>query len=44
VIIVDNHRGLENIRSTAVVTKEEIKKMDDRSELTDLVLERSGKA
>lgn len=43
VIIVERDRGLENIRSTAVVTKDEIKKMDDQSELTDIVLERSSK-
>lgn len=43
VIIVERDRGLENIRSTAIVTKDEIKKMDDQSELTDMVLERSSK-
>jgi len=43
VIIVEHDRGFENIRSTAVVTKEEIGKMDDRTELTELVVERSAK-
>lgn len=43
VMIVERPRGLENIKSTAVVTKDEIDDMDDQHELTDLVLERSGK-
>ena len=43
VIIVDDHRGLEHIRSTAVVTRDEVKKMDEQKELTDLVMERGGK-
>ncbi|MCL1984751.1 MAG: transcriptional regulator [Methanomassiliicoccaceae archaeon] len=42
VIIVEHKRNLDNIQSTAIVTKEEIKKMDDQSELKELVLERSG--
>lgn len=43
VIIVERDRGFENIRSTAVVTRDEIKHMDDQTELTELVLERSAK-
>ena len=42
VIIVDRKGPIDNIQSTAIVTKDEIKKMDDQSELKDLVLERSG--
>ena len=42
VIIVERKGGLENIQNTAIVTKDEIKKMDDHSELEDIVVERSG--
>jgi len=42
VIIVERKGGLENIQNTAIVTKDEIKKMGDRSELEDIVVERSG--
>jgi len=42
VIIVERKGGLENIQNTAIVTKDEIKKMDDKSELEDIVVERSG--
>jgi putative transcriptional regulator len=42
VIIVDRKGSLESIQSTAIVTKDEIKKMDDQSELKELVIERSG--
>jgi putative transcriptional regulator len=42
VIIVERKGSLDNIQSTAIVTKDEIKKMDDQSELKDLVIERSG--
>ena len=42
VIIVERFRGFEHIRTTAVVTKDEIKDMDDQTELTDLVIERSN--
>ena len=42
VIIVDRKGPIDNIQSTAIVTKDEIKKMDDQSELKDLVIERSG--
>jgi putative transcriptional regulator len=42
VIIVERKGSLDNIHSTAIVTKDEIKKMDDQSELKNLVLERSS--
>lgn len=42
VIIVERKGSLDNILSTAIVTKDEIKKMDDQSELKELVIERSG--
>ncbi|MDR0777893.1 MAG: transcriptional regulator [Methanomassiliicoccaceae archaeon] len=42
VIIVERKGRLDNIQSTAIVTKDEIKKMDDQSELKNLVIERSG--
>ncbi|MDR0791371.1 MAG: transcriptional regulator [Methanomassiliicoccaceae archaeon] len=42
VIIVERKGSLDNIHSTAIVTKDEIKKMDDQSELKNLVIERSG--
>ncbi|MDR2865900.1 MAG: transcriptional regulator [Methanomassiliicoccaceae archaeon] len=42
VIIVERKGPLDNIQSTAIVTKDEIKKMGDQTELKDLVLERSG--
>lgn len=41
VIIVENRRGLDGLRFTAVVTKDEVKDIDDKSELTDLVMNRS---
>ena len=44
VIIVEKSRGLDHIRTTAIVTKNEIKDMDDQSELTDLVIERSNQS
>lgn len=43
VIIVEKKRGLENVESTAIVTKEELNKMDDKNELTDVVMSRGGK-
>lgn len=43
VIIVERDRGMENIRSTAIVTKDEIKRMDDHKELTNMVQERSAR-
>ena len=44
VIIVERSRGLDHIRTTAIVTKNEIKDMDDQSDLTDLVIERSNQS
>lgn len=41
VIIVENRRGLDGLRFTAVVTKDEVKDIDDKSELTNLVMNRS---
>ncbi|MFA7044413.1 MAG: helix-turn-helix domain-containing protein, partial [Bacteroidales bacterium] len=43
VIIVECKHGLENVESTAIVTKDELKKMDDKEELTDIVLSRGNK-
>jgi putative transcriptional regulator len=43
VIIVEKKHGLENVESTAIVTKDELKKMDDKSQLTDVVMSRGGK-
>jgi len=42
-IIVERERSADNIESTAVVTNEELKKIDDQDALTDLVLSRSTK-
>jgi putative transcriptional regulator len=42
-IIVGKKRSTDNIDSTAVVTDEELKKIDDSDVLTDLVLSRSTK-
>ncbi|AIZ57080.1 hypothetical protein Mpt1_c12180 [Candidatus Methanoplasma termitum] len=42
-IIVERGRPAESIESTAVVTSEELKKIDDQDELTDLALSRSTK-
>lgn len=41
VIIVENQRGLDGLRFTAVVTKDEVRDIDDKSELTDIVMNRS---
>lgn len=41
VVIVDSPGGLEGFRFTAVVTKDELRKIDDKEELTDLVMSRS---
>lgn len=43
VIIVEKKRGLENVKSTAIITKDELEKMSDKNELTDMVLERGSK-
>jgi len=42
-IIVEKERSAEHIETTAVVTSEELKKIDDQDALTDLVLSRSTK-
>ena len=42
VIIVEKQRGVDNVESTAIVTKDELNKMDDKNELTDVVLSRGG--
>jgi len=42
-IIVERERAAEHIESTAVVTNDELKKIDDPDALTDLVLSRSTK-
>ena len=41
VMIVEKGRGLEDVRFTAVVTKDELKKIDDKNDLTDMVRSRS---
>lgn len=41
VIIVENRRGLDGLRFTAVVTRDEVRDIDDKTELTDLVMNRS---
>ena len=43
VIIVEKKHGRDNVESTAIVSKDELKKMDDKNELTDVVLSRGGK-
>ena len=43
VIIVEKKPGMDNVESTAIVSKDELKKMDDKNELTDVVLSRGGK-
>ncbi len=42
VIIVEKKHNHDNIKSTAVISNEELDKMDDEDELTELVIERSG--
>ena len=42
VIIVEKKHGMENVESTAIVSKEELNKMDDKNELTDVVMSRGG--
>lgn len=42
VVIVDSARGLDKYRFTAVVTKDEVNEIDDKGELTDLVMNRSN--
>jgi len=43
VLIVERKHERDNINSTAVISNEELKKMDDPGELTDLVAERGTK-
>ncbi len=43
VVIVERKRGMENVESTAIVTKDELDDMDDKNELTDVVMSRGGK-
>ncbi len=42
VIIVEKKHGRDNVKSTAIVSKEELNKMEDKNELTDVVMSRSG--
>lgn len=42
VIIVEKKHGRDNVKSTAIVSKEELNKMDDKNELTDVILSRGG--
>jgi len=41
-IIVEKKPGMDNVGSTALVSKDELKRMDDKNELTDMVMSRSG--
>ncbi len=43
VVIVQKKLREDNIKSTALVTDDELKKIDDKNELTDIVLSRSTK-
>lgn len=43
VMIVQKKQGADNIGSTALVTDDELKKIDDKDALTDIVLSRSTK-
>lgn len=44
VVIVERKRnGMDNVDRTAIVSKEELNKMDDKNELTDVVMERGSK-
>lgn len=42
VIIVNKKRNIENVESTAIITKDELDRMDDKNELTDVVMSRGG--
>ncbi len=42
VIIVEKKHGRDNVESTAIVSKEELNMMDDKNELTDVVMSRGG--
>lgn len=39
-IIVENKHNIDEIELTAIITKDELKKMDDKNELTDIILSR----
>lgn len=43
VVIVQRKQSTDSIKSTALVTDEELKKIDDKEELTDIILSRSSK-
>lgn len=42
IIVVDDERSQGNIKSTVVVTKKELNHMEDKGQLTDLMMNRSG--
>ena len=42
-VIVERTRDRNNIKTTAVISTEELRKIDDSDELTDLVMTRSTK-
>lgn len=42
IIVVDDERSPGNIKSTVVVTKKELNHMEDKGQLTDLMMNRSG--
>ena len=41
VIVVESARSLDRLKFTAVVTKEEVTKVDDKKDLTDIIMSRS---
>ena len=43
VVIVERTRDRNNIKTTAVISTEELRRIDDSDELTDLVMTRSTK-
>ncbi|MCQ2056104.1 MAG: transcriptional regulator [archaeon] len=43
VIIVEKEHGLDNVESTAIVTRDELNRMSDKDELTDVVISRCKK-
>ncbi|WP_400241260.1 transcriptional regulator [Methanomethylophilus alvi] len=43
VVIVQKKHSTDSIKSTALVTDDELRKIDDKSELTDIILSRSTK-
>ena len=42
-VIVQKKHSTDSIKSTALVTDDELRKIDDKSELTDIILSRSTK-